>query len=214
MVVDHTPTSPTAAGTTYGMSLTSGGLPAAATFSGFSAALTGVAGDGAGSILAAFHASSFASGGGSAAGAGFLADASYTYGLASFAPVYVSANSANNAVEVEQNGSGKLAIFRDATAATTRLETTVDGKTSLESDSALGSAVLSIQQNDADEPFIDYSGTSSATYNDNVSTLVGDGAVDGPKNKNLNPGWTFANLMIRVNVNGTDYWMPLYSPAP
>lgn len=58
-------------------------------------------------------------------------------------------------------------------------------------------AVLRLNQQDIDEQFVDYVGTSSA---------------DGTKSINTD---SFSNYsfvgMVRINVNGTDYWTPYYN---
>ena len=71
-------------------------------------------------------------------------------------------------------------------------------------------AALTLDQNDADEPFIEFEGTTDTDASDNISTANGDGDVEGPKNYSSQAGWAFAG-MIRIGVNGTDYWTPFYS---
>jgi len=61
-----------------------------------------------------------------------------------------------------------------------------------------------------DEEFIRFDGTSAADQTKSISTVNGDGAVEGPKNFSASAGWAFEG-MVRVNINGTDYWMPYYS---
>jgi hypothetical protein len=71
-------------------------------------------------------------------------------------------------------------------------------------------AVLRLDQGDDDVEFVDFVGTSAADQTKNISTVNGDGSVEGPKNFSASAGWAFEG-MIRVAVNGTDYWMPYYS---
>jgi len=65
----------------------------------------------------------------------------------------------------------------------------------IETSSAVGKQALLITQNDDNEPFIRFDGTSEAGSGKNVST------------------WTAGNSVqkfIRINIMGTDYWMPVY----
>ena len=88
--------------------------------------------------------------------------------------------------------------------------TTPSTKVEIETAADEGDAALTIDQNDVDEPFINFEGTSAADQANNISTVNGDGTVEGPKNYSSTAGWAYEG-MIRVNVGGTDYWMPYYS---
>jgi len=78
--------------------------------------------------------------------------------------------------------------------------------------SAAGGAqpVLYLDQADVDEEFIRFDGTSAADQTKSISTVNGDGAVTGPKDFSASAGWAFEG-MVRININGTDRWMPYYS---
>jgi hypothetical protein len=80
----------------------------------------------------------------------------------------------------------------------------------LENASGQAHAVLELEQLDNDEPFIKFDGTSAADQTKSISTVNGDGSVEGPKNYSSSAGWQFEG-MIRIDVNGTDYWVPYYS---
>lgn len=71
--------------------------------------------------------------------------------------------------------------------------------------------VLELEQNDDNEPFIEFDGTSAADQTKSISTVNGDGAVTGPKNFSSTAGWEFVG-MVRISINGNDYWMPYYQP--
>lgn len=61
------------------------------------------------------------------------------------------------------------------------------------------------------QAFIDFQGTSSASYDDNISTNQGDGGSSGPKSPGAEQdGWAFEG-MIQVEINGNKRWMPFYS---
>lgn len=74
-----------------------------------------------------------------------------------------------------------------------------------------GAQVLYLNQADDDKPFIRMDGTSAADQAHSISTVNGDGTVEGPKNYSSTAGWYYQG-MIRVNMNNQDYWMPFYSP--
>ena len=57
-------------------------------------------------------------------------------------------------------------------------------------------ALLVLDQQDADQQFIDYVGTSAANTTNNITTFTTGGAIQG---------------FIRINVNTVDYWMPFYT---
>lgn len=71
--------------------------------------------------------------------------------------------------------------------------------------------VLQLQQGDSDEPFIEFDGTSAADQTKSISTVNGNGTVTGPKNFGGTAGWEFVG-MVRVSINGNDFWMPYYQP--
>jgi hypothetical protein len=70
--------------------------------------------------------------------------------------------------------------------------------------------VLKLNQADTDDVFINYAGTSAADQTKSISTVNGDGDVEGPKNYSSSAGWAFKG-MVKIEVNGTAYWMPYYS---
>jgi hypothetical protein len=75
---------------------------------------------------------------------------------------------------------------------------------------AAAQTVLKLEQLDQDESFIDFVGTSAADQTKSISTVNGDGSVEGPKNYSSSAGWQFEG-MLRIEVNGTEYWQPYYS---
>lgn len=70
--------------------------------------------------------------------------------------------------------------------------------------------MIDIVQNDADEPVIKFDASTTATQATTISTVNGDGTVEGPKNFNTSAGWQFEG-MIMIDVNGVDMWIPYYS---
>jgi len=98
-------------------------------------------------------------------------------------------------------GKGKFSI--GATTATG------NGAFEIECGSTFGTACLLLDQDDADQEFITYEGTSAANKTNNISTL-GAGAAGSSSTGPDSGSFTHAG-MVRVNVNGTDYWMPYYT---
>ena len=57
-------------------------------------------------------------------------------------------------------------------------------------------ACLSLDQDDVDEPFIKFDGTTASDQSKSLSTDTSVGSLTGH---------------IRIDVNGTDYWIPYYA---
>jgi len=60
----------------------------------------------------------------------------------------------------------------------------------------IGDSVLGLQQDDTDEPFISFDGTSEAGNTKSLSSWTNGATLTG---------------YVRVDINGTDYWMPYYT---
>jgi hypothetical protein len=71
--------------------------------------------------------------------------------------------------------------------------------------------VMKLTQTDQDETFVDFVGTTAADQTKSISTVNGDGVVDGPKNFAAAAGWSFVG-MIKIDVNGAPFWIPYYQP--
>jgi hypothetical protein len=57
----------------------------------------------------------------------------------------------------------------------------------------------------ADNAFINFIGTN------NISTTQGAGAQNGPQNTDtVTDGWDYYG-MIKIQINGTDYWTPCHT---
>ena len=59
-----------------------------------------------------------------------------------------------------------------------------------------GTACLSLDQDDTDQEFIKFDGTSASDQGSSITTDTSVGSITGH---------------IRVNINGTDYWIPFYA---
>jgi hypothetical protein len=62
--------------------------------------------------------------------------------------------------------------------------------------STAGTACLSLDQDDTDQEFIKFDGTSASDQSSSITTDTSVGSITGH---------------IRVNINGTDYWIPFYA---
>lgn len=91
--------------------------------------------------------------------------------------------------------------------------TTPDTRFEVQTSATWGKQSMTIDQDDADQAFIDFQGTSAADQANNISTVNGDGVVDGPKNKIASAGWTYSG-MIKIEVNGAATWIPTYTAQP
>jgi len=73
--------------------------------------------------------------------------------------------------------------------------------------------VLELDQGTAGLSFTDYIGTEAASQSASISSIQGDGGtVVGPLSKS-SIGWQFAK-MVKVEVNGSPYYLCAYEPAP
>ena len=70
---------------------------------------------------------------------------------------------------------------------------------------------LELDQDDTDDTFINFVGTTAADQTKSISTVNGDGAVTGPKNFSASAGWEYVG-MVKVEVNDAAFWMPYYQP--
>jgi len=88
---------------------------------------------------------------------------------------------------------------------------TIGAKLHVKTTSTYGKEAVKIEQVDQDQAFIDYEGTSAANTTKNICTMNGGGALSGPRlNNGTDPGFAYAG-MIKIEINGTSYWMPYFS---
>ena len=76
-------------------------------------------------------------------------------------------------------------------------ETSPDCKLHVTSEDGTTVSVLKLEQLDPEEPFIRFQGTTEAGQTKSLTSDTSVGALAGH---------------VRVSINGTDYWMPFYSP--
>ena len=112
-------------------------------------------------------------------------------------------------IEYSHAGPDQLKFY---TAGTLRQRITSTGRTELVSDNTVGAELLTLNQADVDKAFLDFDGDGSipADTTENISSVNGDGSVEGPKNYSSSAGWQFEG-MVKVEVNGAEFWMPYYS---
>lgn len=82
------------------------------------------------------------------------------------------------------------------TTAGTGTLTTVNGRTIFDTTTTTAEAAIDLKQDDADEPFIKFTGTSAANTANNITTWTVGATLTG---------------YVRVAVGATDYWMPYYT---
>jgi len=70
---------------------------------------------------------------------------------------------------------------------------------------------LELDQDDTDDTFINFVGTTAADQTKSISTINGDGTVTGPKNFSASAGWEYVG-MVKIEVNGSAFWIPYYQP--
>ena len=88
---------------------------------------------------------------------------------------------------------------------------TTDTKLHIQTGTTWGKESVKIEQGDADKAFIDFVGTSSANGSNNISSTLGTGTVVGPKQHASGiDGWIFVG-MVKIEVNGSEFWMPYYT---
>jgi hypothetical protein len=91
------------------------------------------------------------------------------------------------------------AFFIDGSADKVGFGTATPGDASVEINQASTTAAiacLSLDQDDTDQEFIYFEGTSASDQSSSITTDTSVGSLTGH---------------IRVNINGTDYWMPFYA---
>jgi len=106
-------------------------------------------------------------------------------------------------------------VSNDGSTATEVMRVYHTGKTTLKSHSTTSAVpVLELNQQDTDQSFILYTGTEGADQTSSISTVQGDSTtVVGPLAKATTNGWNFSK-MIKVSINGSDYYLCAYVPAP
>lgn len=87
------------------------------------------------------------------------------------------------------------AILRELQRTRQALNNLVVPHLTVSCNSDLGQQAVTIDQDDVDQAFIDYQGTSEAGVTKNISTHGSAGALSG---------W------IKVEINGTGRWIPYY----
>lgn len=131
-------------------------------------------------------------------------------------------------VTIDTTGSGDVVLTSGSTgdvklkftggqctiqgSGTTGVTVANKGKVTVNTDAALGSEALQIDQNDEDKAFIDFAGVNPIPGDDsaNLTTDLGDSGLQAPLGPNTNPGWVLTGL-FKIEINGTDYWVPYYA---
>jgi hypothetical protein len=103
-----------------------------------------------------------------------------------------------------QTATNAIAIYQDGTGAYNKYEgfsmLGADGapESPLEvnSTTSLGQQLVTLDQDDTDQPFIDFQGNTGANATASISTFTTGGTIQG---------------YVQVEINGTKRWIPFYS---
>ncbi len=77
---------------------------------------------------------------------------------------------------------------------------------------AIGVPLMRLVQDDADQAFINFSGTSSGAVTTNITTFKGGaGAVQGPTGQTASEAHFQFSEMLMVEIGGSERWIPLYT---
>ena len=85
------------------------------------------------------------------------------------------------------------------------------GELVVDTDAALGHQAVTIKQDDEDQAFIDFQGTTDTNTSKNITSDIGqNGAASYPTGADdFGPGWQCAGL-VKVEINGAERWIPFY----
>ena len=118
-------------------------------------------------------------------------------GLASAnAGVVFNEDSVDHDFRIESNGLTHMLFVDGGNDKIGIAEDSPDNTLHVKNASGVTSAVVKLEQLDVDEPFILFTGTTAADQTKSLSTDTSVGALTGH---------------IRVEINGTDYWVPYYA---
>ena len=73
--------------------------------------------------------------------------------------------------------------------------------------------LLLLDQDHTSSEFIKFEGNEQADVSGNISTVNGNATVTGPKQQDDGSKWTYAKC-VKVDVGGTEYWIPVYIYSP
>lgn len=228
--VTHTPIDPTASYVANTITVVNGGLSTAkSTFSGLVVDITGHANDNLHTLVPScgFLAGYTQGDAPTAMTAGFAAGGDWYFGMYSTSPLFVMGPTTNTPLQTNQTYGLLTVIAMNEEATPAQLITLCDGYdgggapdpatfrfsvdqvgyTVVSGTTSIGKELLTLDQNDDDEPFFRLDGVSSppSDKSANISTGLGTGTVVGP----LNSLWT-ASKMVRVNINGVDGWICIF----
>ncbi len=88
-----------------------------------------------------------------------------------------------------------------------------DSLLEIEGGASEGKQLLTLDQNDTDQPFIKFEGTLSSDVTTNISDLNGAGSVTGPKDElSGEDHWHFRKMFLMRDEAGNGIWFAGYSP--
>lgn len=124
-----------------------------------------------------------------------------------YGAINIASSTAGTSFYLDHTGTGtNIMELRDG--GVRRLTVTQSGTATIETTG--GAACVEMVQGTATGEVFEVTGTIGADYTRTISNVQGDGSLTGPLNRSAQDGWKFANLMMKVVVNGTPYALPLY----
>lgn len=124
-------------------------------------------------------------------------------------------NHSTNKMSLQTNGSVRMTI--DSSGQVGVNESSPDARFEISTGSAEGKQTLTIDQNDADQAFVDFQGTYDNTTpvdSGNLSTADANatnaGGISAPTyGTGGTSGWIIRGMAMQ-EINGTEYWVPFY----
>lgn len=128
---------------------------------------------------------------------------------------YASSRIRTVAGGVERVGINSTDTWLKSNAKISNTYGTADATFEIETTTTEGHQALTIDQNDIDQAFIDYQGSTGGTgINNSILTWNGNGEVIGPRNQDtVEEAWEFTG-MVMIEINGNKRWMPYYNYIP
>lgn len=130
------------------------------------------------------------------------------------------ANTSTALLIVGQSTSAYKPLKLDASAGSTQLVLNTDTTTKFtgdnvefENDSLSAQTLITLDQNDSDQPYFNFEGCLGTSYCLNMSDINGSGSpttINLPNACGCDCGWSFSG-MIRIAIQGNTYWMPYYA---
>jgi hypothetical protein len=121
----------------------------------------------------------------------------------------VSIDPTDAGLRVYQGGTSALLQLYNYPSNALRFSVAANGGVTMLAVDGIATSVLTLQQDDRDQPFIKCVGFEAPDATRSISTNDGDGAVSAPHAPSASQGWVLKK-MVRIDINGSHYWLPAY----